>query len=54
MAQYQIELDRQTAAFYSRIGRCAGVSTEQVLADALFKLAGELALEALHKRSAQS
>ncbi len=27
-----------------------GRSTEQVLSDALFKLAGELALEAIHKK----
>ena len=41
--------------FYKQIGQNAGgISTEQVMADALFKLAGELSLEALHKRKPSS
>ena len=51
MAAFLVQLDPQTAAFYSRSGRAAGLGTEPVLADALFKLAGELALEALHRRA---
>jgi hypothetical protein len=36
--------------FYTRIALSAGKPLEQVLADALFKLAGELSMEALHNR----
>ena len=35
------------ALFYNRIADSMGLSLEQVLRDALFKLAGELSLEAL-------
>ncbi len=34
------------------MGQQAGRPVEQVLSDALFKLAGELSLEALHKNKA--
>jgi len=50
MKQYQIQLTDETAVFYEKIAHQAGRSTEQVLSDTLFKLAGELALEALHKK----
>lgn len=42
-------LDAATLRFYSRIAAQLGLSVEQVLSDALFKLAGELSLEALKK-----
>ena len=42
-------LDPATAAFYRELARRAGVSLEQALADALFKLTGELSLHALHR-----
>ncbi len=42
-------LDPATAGFYRELARRAGVSLEQALADALFKLAGELSLQALHR-----
>jgi hypothetical protein len=35
------------ALFYKRIADSMGLSLEQVLLDALFKLAGELSLEAM-------
>ena len=41
-------LDRTLTDFYLKIARSAGLTLEQVLQDALFKLAGELSLEALH------
>ena len=49
-----IELNSMTPeqvedAFYRELARWAGVSLEQALADALFKLAGELSLHALHR-----
>ena len=40
-------LQPEVAVFYARIAQNAGLSLERVLADALFKLAGELSLEAL-------
>ena len=47
MTQFTILLDPTTALFYSRIASAAEKPVEQVLSDALFKLAGELALESL-------
>lgn len=49
MEEYLIQLDPITARFYDRIARSIDRTTEQVLQDALFKLAGELSLEALSK-----
>lgn len=50
MKEYKIRLSDETAVFYEKVARQAGRDAEQVLSDALFKLAGELALEALHKK----
>ena len=50
MMQYKIQLTNETAVFYEKIACQTGRDAEQVLSDALFKLAGELALEALHKK----
>ena len=47
MVPFFIELDEKAAAFYIRVARAAGKPVETVLADSLFKLAGELSLEAL-------
>ena len=41
-------LEPEVALFYTRIACLAGKALEQVLADTLFKLAGELSLEALN------
>lgn len=49
MDEFLISLDPATARFYDRIARSVHLTTEQVLQDALFKLAGELSLEALAK-----
>ena len=43
-----LTLEPAVALFYTRISFSAGKPLEQVLADALFNLAGELSLEALH------
>ena len=51
MAEFLIRLDSTTARFYDRIASAVHLTTEQVLQDALFKLAGELSLEALSKTS---
>lgn len=47
MTQVTLTLEPAVALFYARIARAVGKPLEQVLADALFKLAGELSLEAL-------
>ena len=49
METYRITLDPTAAAFYEKVAHSAGRPTEQVLSDALFKLAAELSLEALQK-----
>jgi hypothetical protein len=47
MKQVTLQLEPALVLFYTRIALAAGKSLEQVLSDALFKLAGELSLEAL-------
>ena len=49
MDAFLIRLDPATARFYQRLAGAVHLTTEQVLQDALFKLAGELSLEALSK-----
>jgi len=51
MEEFLICLDPATSRFYDRVAQNATLTTEQVLQDALFKLAGELSLKALSKRS---
>lgn len=46
---YLVTLDPTAAAFYEKVAKSANLPTEQVLADALYKLAGSLSLEALIK-----
>ena len=50
MTQYTLLLDPNVALFYKRIADANGIPVEQVLCDALFKLAGELSLEILQLR----
>ncbi len=50
MTKVVLTLEPAVALFYTRIALSAGVSLEQVLSDALFKLAGELSLEALQDK----
>ena len=51
MTQVTLLLEPTVAAFYKRVAQSTGLSLEQVLSDALFKLAAELSLEAMKKRS---
>ena len=51
MTQITLNLDPSVALFYTRIALCTGKTVEQVLCDALFRLAGELSLEALQHQS---
>ncbi|MBO5324133.1 MAG: hypothetical protein J6A88_08570 [Oscillospiraceae bacterium] len=50
MTKITLSLEPAVALFYTRVALAAGVSLEQVLTDALFKLAGELSLEALQEK----
>ena len=49
MAEITVTLDPAVVLFYTRVATAAGKTLEQVLSDALFKLAGELSLEALQQ-----
>ena len=49
MTEITLHLEPAVLLFYGRIASAAGKSLEQVLSDALFKLAGELSLEALKR-----
>ena len=49
MTEVTLLLEPSVVLFYTRIAKTAGLPLEQVLSDALFKLAGELSLEALQK-----
>ena len=42
-----LRLEPAVALFYSHVAQSAQIPLEQVLSDALFKLAGELSLQAL-------
>ena len=50
MTKVTLTLEPAVALFYTRVAICAGLSLEQVLSDALFKLAGELSLEAMKEK----
>lgn len=43
----EINLEDYLFEFYKSVGEKAGLDTQQVIADALFRLAGELSLNAL-------
>jgi len=47
MVNITVPLEPAVVLFYTRVATLTGKSLEQVLSDALFKLAGELSLEAL-------
>ena len=49
LAAVTVALDEKTFRFYRKVADNASLPVEQVLSDALFKLAGELSLEALAK-----
>ncbi|CAB1246479.1 conserved protein of unknown function [Ruminococcaceae bacterium BL-6] len=47
-------IDDYLYAFYMKVGKNAGgVKPEQVMSDALFKLAGELSLDAINEKNAK-
>jgi hypothetical protein len=51
MTEITLKLDPAVVLFYSRIADARDVSLEQILSDALFKLAGELSLQALRRNN---
>ena len=51
MKEITLSLEPAVVLFYSRIAHSMNLPLEQVLTDALFKLAGELSLEALRTQS---
>lgn len=54
MKKISITMDDYLYAFYMKVGENArGIKPEQVMADALFKLAGELSLNAINEKSAK-
>ena len=48
-----LRLEPSVILFYTRIAAAAGINVEQVMADALFKLAGELSLQSLRPGESQ-
>lgn len=50
METITLTMEQATLNFYRAVAQQAGRSLEQVLCDALFRLAGELSLEALARR----
>ena len=51
MTSVTISLETSVLSFYQQLADAVHLPLEQVLSDALFKLAGELSLEALRKSS---
>ena len=54
MKELTIQIPDYLYDFYRKIGQQAGLPVERVVCDTLFKLAGELSLEALHKKGSVS
>ncbi len=51
MKEVTIKIPEYLFGFYEKVGEQAGgIAPEQVMSDALFKLAGELSLNAIHKK----
>ena len=51
MTEVTLLLEPCVVLFYTRVAESAGIPLEKLLSDALFKLAGELSLEALQINS---
>ena len=45
--EIKLQLEPAVALFYIRLAAVMGLPPEQIISDALFKLAGELSLQAL-------
>ena len=53
MVKVEIEVDELIYEFYKKVGQQAGLPVERVMYDALFKLAGELSMNALREKEEQ-
>ncbi len=53
MSCFTVALDPSVESFYRRIAAQAELPVEVVLSDTLFKLAGELCLEAISRKTAR-
>ena len=49
----ELEVDGLVYDFYQKVGQQAGLPVERVMYDALFKLAGELSMNALREKEGQ-
>jgi len=47
LKKYTLELDPTAAKFYEKVGEIANMPAEKIMAEALFKLAGELSAKAM-------
>ena len=54
MKNISIHMEDYLYEFYCKIGEQVGVLPEKVMEDALWKLAGELSLQAIEKKNRQS
>ena len=54
MKKISITIEDYLYEFYGKVAEQAGISTEKVMEDALWKLAGELSLQAIAKKNRQS
>ena len=50
MKAVEIRVEEYLYAFYEQVGQTVGLTTEQVMADVLFRMAGQLACEELGKK----
>ena len=50
MKQITIKIEDVLYDFYRKIGENVGKTPEKTMEDALFRLAGEMAMEAIHKK----
>ena len=48
-----LRLDPAVVLFYTKVAALTGIPLEQVIADALFKLAGELSLESIRQNNSE-
>lgn len=53
MIPVTLQLPPDVALFYTRVACSAGKTLEQVLCDALYKLAGELSLQSLQAKQSE-
>lgn len=50
MKTVEIRVEDYLYAFYEKVGKAVGLPAEQVMADALFRMAGQLACGELEKK----